>query len=688
MGLLEFDGKPLNWKEIEPHIDYVKEHGLIQFINSYTQMMERPREVLKWGDEIEYIIVYFDHEQKKVYLSLRGNEVCHKLQEKEREKIPNLTSLWRPEYAAFVVEGTPGVPYHGYMAQFNVVEANMQIRRKEIKACLNENEEVMSITNFPMIGCLNFTMPSFKSGEQSDNPVSRSLFFPDQAISEHPRFSSLTRSIRERKGKKVSINIPIFKDTNTPSPFVEKFDDPEANEASKPDHIYMDSMGFGMGCCCLQLTFQACDLTEAKHLYDQLAVLCPVMAALSASSPFYRGLISDIDVRWQVISASVDDRTEEEQGVKPLKKNKHVIRKSRYDSIDSYLSPQNARYNDVDLEVDKDAFDYLSSKGIDELLSKHIAHLWIRDPLTLFSKKIELDDEKDYSHFENIQSTNWQSMRFKPPPPNSSIGWRIEFRVLDAQLTDFENAAFAVFIVLLTRVILTYKLDFIIPISCVDDNMKRAQKNDAVMKEKFFFRKNITTSSSPQCCSDLYDNVAATNNDEDVPTEKTAKSSPTEKCCCDQMSLDTIMNGQNGVFIGLIPLVQRYLDNVEVSVQARCSIQEYLKLLGKRASGEFITTAQWMRNFVRSHPDYKFDSRLTDSINYDLMKTCMKIERGEIACPELLGQRRPKHKSEYVMPCGKIVQNPATTTSPAAVATSSGTGDVPTVKKSTSEADD
>ena len=45
-------------------------------------------------------------------------------------------------------------------------------------------------------------------------------------------------------------------------------------------------------------------------------------AALSASSPFYRGLISDIDVRWQVISASVDDRTEEEQGVKPLKKNK------------------------------------------------------------------------------------------------------------------------------------------------------------------------------------------------------------------------------------------------------------------------------------------------------------------------------------------------------------------------------
>ena len=35
------------------------------------------------------------------------------------------------------------------------------------------------------------------------------------------------------------------------------------------------------------------------------------------------------------------------------------------------------------------------------------------------------------------------------------------------QLTDFENAAYTVFVVLLTRVILSYKLNFIIPISKV-----------------------------------------------------------------------------------------------------------------------------------------------------------------------------------------------------------------------------
>lgn len=41
------------------------------------------------------------------------------------------------------------------------------------------------------------------------------------------------------------------------------------------------------------------------------------------------------------------------------------------------------------------------------------------------------------------------------------------FCFFQVQLTDFENAAYVVFIVLLTRVILSYKLDFLIPLSKV-----------------------------------------------------------------------------------------------------------------------------------------------------------------------------------------------------------------------------
>lgn len=53
-------------------------------------------------------------------------------------------------------------------------------------------------------------------------------------------------------------------------------------------------MGFGMGCCCLQMTFQAQSLEEARHLYDQLTPLTPVLLALSAASPIWRGFLSDV----------------------------------------------------------------------------------------------------------------------------------------------------------------------------------------------------------------------------------------------------------------------------------------------------------------------------------------------------------------------------------------------------------
>ena len=60
-------------------------------------------------------------------------------------------------------------------------------------------------------------------------------------------------------------------------PTFEPCEGAEFAKASLPDHIYMDAMAFGMGCCCLQMTFQACNICEARHLYDQLSPMCPIM---------------------------------------------------------------------------------------------------------------------------------------------------------------------------------------------------------------------------------------------------------------------------------------------------------------------------------------------------------------------------------------------------------------------------
>lgn len=154
-----------------------------------------------------------------------------------------------------------------------------------------------------------------------------------------------------------------------------------------------------------------------------------------------------------------------------MKDNKFRIPKSRYDSIDSYISTDpnfKPEYNDIPLVYDEDIYKKLSDNGIDDLLARHIAHLFIRDPLVIFHELLNVDDNESTDHFENLQSTNWQTMRFKPPPSKTSpIGWRVEFRSMEIQLTDFENAAFAIFIVLVTRAVLSFNTNFYIPISKV-----------------------------------------------------------------------------------------------------------------------------------------------------------------------------------------------------------------------------
>lgn len=60
---------------------------------------------------------------------------------------------------------------------------------------------------FYRLGCEDFTDPSTRP--TPDEGATRSLFFPDDAIFPgHPRFKTLSRNIRMRRGEKVAINIP------------------------------------------------------------------------------------------------------------------------------------------------------------------------------------------------------------------------------------------------------------------------------------------------------------------------------------------------------------------------------------------------------------------------------------------------------------------------------------------------
>lgn len=213
---------------------------------------------------------------------------------------------------------------------------------------------------------------------------------------------------------------------------------------------------------------------------------------------------------------------------------------------------------------------------------------------------------------------------------------------MEIQLTDFENAAFAVFSVLLSRVILTFDLNLYIPMSRVDANMQRAHSRNAAAKGKFFFRRHLApleegddgygvkyqsmfsravNGGNPNASFDSSQSAdASEKEDADVNgisrQRREAPCAPgsEEENSFEEMTMAEIMQGKGDYFPGLIPLVLAYLDHINCDSDTFNRLTKYLDFIEQRATGELVTPATWMRNFVRNHPAYKGDSVVSDEI--------------------------------------------------------------------------
>ena len=302
---------------------------------------------------------------------------------------------------------------------------------------------------------------------------------------------------------------------------------------------------------------------------------------------------------------------------------------STYISLDPRLKPS---YLNPDLVIKKSAKSGLLAAGMDDLLANHFAHLFIRDPLVLYNHDLHPPDtaSQDTNSFEIFQSTNWQEVRFKPPPSlfsedsHNNTGWRVEFRSMDVQPTDFENAACAIFIVLFVRTLLHLDLSLYIPINKVDENMATAHNRDAVLNDNFHWRHNIfPSSSSPSNSSTLH-----------TPANAAAAAKEREEGEDDEFTLLTINEIINGSSTkkspGLIPLIQTYLaaNRQTYPAPAISKIKEYLSFISKRASGQIPTTARSIRNFVHGHEGYRSDSRVSDEVLWGLLRDIEKWKVG------------------------------------------------------------
>lgn len=135
-------GTPLNWPQAKKNADQVRQRGIEQLLAIWARAKGKERDALRWGDEIEYLVVAFDEERRKVRLSLRQADILKALAEdevlsKEGGCVPDLQvvksnsdaiPVFHPEFGRFMLEATPGKPWGIGFKDLLDVEPNMKWR--------------------------------------------------------------------------------------------------------------------------------------------------------------------------------------------------------------------------------------------------------------------------------------------------------------------------------------------------------------------------------------------------------------------------------------------------------------------------------------------------------------------------------------------------------------------------------
>ncbi|KAH0478184.1 MAG: uncharacterized protein KVP18_003728 [Porospora cf. gigantea A] len=217
----------------------------------------------------------------------------------------------------------------------------------------------------------------------------------------------------------------------------------------------------------------------------------------------------------------------------------------------------------------------------------------MRDPLVFFKDFLHVDNHSRSDHFESIQSTNWNSVRFKPPPPNngqpSTFPWRVELRTMEAQVSDLEAAVISSFTALLAQVIVADGLEWYIPISLCDENMRVSYTQKAASEGFFWWR---SKSGSPV-----------------------------------QARIQEIFEGSDRID-GLMPRLSAFVESNTDCMAAIKRLKVVVGFLQGRASGELITAATYYRQLIVNHPSYQQDGLLTPEIGYAVMSQAFQISVG------------------------------------------------------------
>lgn len=265
--------------------------------------------------------------------------------------------------------------------------------------------------------------------------------------------------------------------------------------------------------------------------------------------------------------------------------------------------------------------------GMNKNLAGHFAHFLQHDPLLLESDHVEAHGPEDTYHFRSLYRSIWPHIRLKMPEDRHA-GWRVEFRPMEVQLTDFENAAFIAFTVLLRHMMEFFNLNLYIPMNLVVENMQAAVKRDAVLHQRFWF--------SWQSNDTSFNGFAAEPRARGESSDFNQKQTTVQHLSLSEIFCGSKIDIHNGEsFPGFIPLIEIFLESSQFSAEERAIPMTYINFIRERASGQLWTDARWMRHVIRSHPTYQHDSVVTPEACYDLLHKIKDISQGLLKVPEL-----------------------------------------------------
>lgn len=161
-------------------------------------------------------------------------------------------------------------------------------------------------------------------------------------------------------------------------------------------------------------------------------------------------------------------------------------------------------------------------------------------------------------------------------------------------------------------------VNFIMPISLVDQNMESAHKRDAILSEKFWFNTNCFDANNPN--SDLLS----------FDSKRSREGSQLGKAPkFEELNIHEIMCGK-GDFIGVIAIIRKFIQMQEYSQEHIDQFENILEFVCARCKGEVPTGAKFIRQYIAQHPLYRRDSIISPCLNFNLICQVMKLNNDHV----------------------------------------------------------